>query len=430
MISMITKKNTMRVFLALFFYKIVLDLSYYFITFKVGDYVKFELHLNNVKLVESFFLLFIIFFFVPKSKEKLSNIMVWLLLFLSYVPILTLFALMDRPRAYMYAVTGFWLLVFLLLLKIPRIYIPSIKKSQSKIIRYLIFFSLGLTVFLMIYKYLGLSFSFDLTKVYEIRKVYTEMRIPLAGYLFNWSAYIINPIFFAFFLIKRKWIPVVLIVLLQIFLFSVTGNKTFLFAIPFVLVLMWIITQRNPLAYIAMGLIAMILLGMFSYWLIDDAWIYFLFTRRTLLLPAQLSFFYYDFFSKNGPTFLSQHHIFRDFINYPYHLSPPHLVGEVYFNRPQMGANNGIYADAYMNFGYAGFVLWGILLVIILKIVDSFSKNKDMRITVAAIAMPVIILGESALLTGLLTHGILLSLILLYLLPKERSINPLAQRTI
>ena len=282
----------------------------------------------------------------------------------------------------------------------------------------------------MIYKYLGLSFSFDLTKVYEIRKVYTEMRIPLAGYLFNWSAYIINPIFFAFFLIKRKWIPVVLIVLLQIFLFSVTGNKTFLFAIPFVLVLMWIITQRNPLAYIAMGLIAMILLGMFSYWLIDDAWIYFLFTRRTLLLPAQLSFFYYDFFSKNGPTFLSQHHIFRDFINYPYHLSPPHLVGEVYFNRPQMGANNGIYADAYMNFGYAGFVLWGILLVIILKIVDSFSKNKDMRITVAAIAMPVIILGESALLTGLLTHGILLSLILLYLLPKERSINPLAQRTI
>jgi len=60
------------------------------------------------------------------------------------------------------------------------------------------------------------------------------------------------------------------------------------------------------------------------------------------------------------------------------------------------------------------------LLTIILKLVDSFSRNKKIAITVAVIAMPLFFLTNSAFLTSLLTHGLLLSLIILYLLPKEK----------
>jgi hypothetical protein len=138
------------------------------------------------------------------------------------------------------------------------------------------------------------------------------------------------------------------------------------------------------------------------------------------LVPAQLSFFYYDFFSENGFTFLSQHHIFRNFIEYPYYLDPPHLIANFYFNESEANANNGIYADAYMNFGFVGFVLWAFLLTIILKLADGFSRNKKIIITIAAVAMPVISLSNSALLTNLLTHGLLLSLVVLYLLPENK----------
>jgi hypothetical protein len=96
------------------------------------------------------------------------------------------------------------------------------------------------------------------------------------------------------------------------------------------------------------------------------------------------------------------------------------LIAETYFNRPECNANNGIYADAYMNFGFIGLFFWGILLTIILKLIDSLSRYKDLRITVATIAMPVIFLTNSALLTCLSTHGLLLALILLYLLPKKK----------
>lgn len=418
--NLVVKKSIIWTLLSVIIYKIILDLSYYFVILPVWGYAGLKLNSSILKFIESLFLLLIIFIMMPKNKEKLSNISVWILILVSYIPMLTLFAFMDQPRAYMYAVTGFWLLVFLLL-KLPAVSSTPLKSLQSKIIRYLIFIGLVGIVFFLIYRYLGFSFNFDLTKVYEIRREYVETDIPFAGYLFTWLAYIVNPIIFALFLVKRKWLWVGAIVFMQILLFSVTGLKAFLFALPSVLGLMWIVKRKNPLAWIAVGLSVVILAGMFSYWLVDDIWISSLFTRRTLLLPAQLSFFYYDFFSQNTHTFLSQHRIFQFFLDYPYYLPPPHLIGEVYFNQPQMGANNGIYADAFMNFGFIGFIFWGILLTIILKLVDSFSRNKKKTITIAAIAMPAsIFLTNSAFLTSLLTHGLLLSLIILYLLPKEK----------
>jgi len=418
-INLVVKKSTIWAFLSVFLFKIILDLSYYFVISPIWSYAKFDLHFNSLKLVESYFLLFAIFVLMPKSSKRLSNIVIWLLIILSYVPMLTLFAFMDQSRVYMYAVTGFWILVFLLL-KIPSISISFLKKSQAKFTRGVIFVSLVAIVFFLINRYLGISFNFDLTKVYDIRSQYVETGIPLAGYLFTWLAYIVNPIFFALFTTRKKWIYAGLIIVLQLLVFSSTGNKTFLFALPFVLVLMWIVTRKNPLAWMAIGLVGIILLGMLSCYLIDDLLISSLFTRRTLLVPSQLSFLYYDFFSNNGYTFLSSHRIFRLFLDYPYHLKAPHLIGEVYFNKPQMNANTGIVGDAYMNFGFIGLVLWSILLVTILKLVDSCSKGIDFRIGVAAIAMQAIALTNSALLTNLLTHGLLLALILLYLLPKTK----------
>lgn len=414
------KENIIWAFLSLLLYKIILDFSYYFLISKIWAYSRFELNFNGIKLIESFFLLFIIFVLIPKTSKRLSSIIIWLLILLSYIPMLTLFAFMDQPRSYMYAVTGFWILVFLLL-ELPEISILSLKKSQSKIIYYSLFVSLSMIVLFLIYKYLGFSFNFDLQKVYDIRSRYVELKVPFAGYLFNWMGYIVNPIFFAICITKKKWNLAVPIVILQFLLFSTTGMKTFLFVMPFILILIFIVTQRRPFFWITVGLAGIILIGIFSYVLFDDLWVSSLFARRTLLVPAQLSFLYYDFFSKNVHTFLSHHQVFRFFLNYPYHLNPPHLIGEVYFNRPQMGANNGIYADAYMNFGFIGLVLWAIFLAITLRLIDSFTKEKDIRITVSAIAMPVMSLINSALLTCLLTHGLLLALIFLYLLLKERN---------
>ena len=409
------KKSTIWTFLSLFFFKIVLDLSCYFVVPFIWGYGGLQLHFSVAKLLESYFLLFVVFSLAPKLPKKLSDIIVWLLILLSYVPMLTLFALKDESRMFMYAVTAFWAMVFFLL-RLPKIFLPSLK--QKKIIRILLFFLLITTVFLMVYNYFGFSLNFDFTQVYKIRSQYVEMGIPFAGYLFNWVAYIIGPALLAIFITQRRWFPAALIIALQALLFSATGNKTYFFALPFALVLMWVIVRKNPVTLIAIGLAGIVLLGMFSYWLANDVWISSLFTRRTLLVPAQLSFFYYNFFTENSYVFLS-HSILKPFLDYPFGLNPPHLIGEAYFENSKMGANTGIVGDAYMNFGFLGLILWGILLAVILKLIDACSDKKNIKIAIAIVAMPVISLTNSALLTNFLTHGLLLALILLYLLPKN-----------
>jgi len=319
----------------------------------------------------------------------------------------------------MYAVTYFWIFV-LLLLRLPSLQLPSIK--ESKLFRFFLVISLSIISLFAIYNISGFSFNFDLTKVYDIRAQYAQTKIPLAGYFLNWVGYIVNTAFFALFIKKKQWIYAAFVVVLQLLLFSATGNKTFIFALPFVLALMWISSRKNPLVYMAVGLIVIMILGMLSYWIAGDIWTSSLLTRRTLLVPAQLAFCYFDFFSSNGPIFLS-HSIFRFFLDYPYPLNPPRLIGKVYFDKPDMAANNGVVGDAFMNFGFVGFILWSILLVIILKLVDSCSKGKDKKIGIAAVAMPSVVLANSALLTTLLTHGLLLALLVLYLFPKETPVK-------
>ncbi len=419
-IKLLIKKKTIWAFLSLIVYRIVLDISYYFVISPLFSYTVFDLRLNNIKLVESYFLFFVIWWLIPKSSTKLSHIIIWLLILLSYIPMLTIFAFKDESRIFMYAVTIFWMTV-LILRHMQEISLLLLR--QDVVIRSSLFVVFSIIVLSMSYKYLGFSFNLDLTKVYDIRSQYVEAKIPLAGYLFHWQAYIVNPVIFAIFITRKKWIYTGLIIIFQVLLFSNTGHKTFLFALPFILILIWIITRKNSLAYIAGGLSTMILLGMLSYWLIADVWISSLFTRRLLLIPAQLSFFYYDFFSKHDYVLLS-HSIFRFFLDYTYHLDPAHLIGMVYLNNPQTGANTGIVGDAYMNFGLIGLVIWSILLVIILKLLDACSKGKDIKIGIAAIAMPTITFTNSALLTSLLTHGLLLALILLYLfIPEETEIR-------
>jgi hypothetical protein len=417
--SLKIKKSTIWAFISILLYKIVLDLSYYFVISQVWGYAKFTLELNSLKLVESYLLLLIIFILMPKSGKKLSHVMVWLLILLSYIPILTIFAFQDESRAFMYAVSGFWIAVFLLI-RMPSISLPPLK--QSSVIRYGLFVCLTAVVFFLVYKYFGISFNFDLFKVYEIRAEQPLSTMPMGGYLLNWVGKILNPIFFALFIHKRKWLLVGIIVFLQIWLFSVTGHKTFLLALPFVLGLMWLTARKNSLAYLATSLVAIVFLGILTYWLADNLLISSLFARRALLTQGQLSFFYYDFFSHNELVFLSNSKL-GFLATYPYALPPPNIIGGFYFGNVAMNANTGVVGDAYMQFGFIGLALYSVFLAIILKMVDSCSRRVDPRVAVAAIAMPVISLTNGALTTAFLTGGLFLALIILYLLPRKAEGN-------
>lgn len=163
---------------------------------------------------------------------------------------------------------------------------------------------------------------------------------------------------------------------------------------------------------------------MFLYLQFADFWVISLFTRRTFLLPAKISFYYYDYFTKNDLVYLS-HSIFKSFINYPYQMYPAYVIGKTYFpeSAPKIYgyANTGIVGDGYMNFGYIGVFLWAILLATILKFADAVTESKNIKIVWPILLLTFYIMVDGAPLTTLLTHGLILALLLCYFTPKVKN---------
>jgi hypothetical protein len=416
------KKGWLAAFLAALIYRIFLDLAYYLSIARVWASEGFILNPNPIKATESYLLFFVIFLLMPKGTQKISEIIIWLLVLFSYVPLLTLYALAEGPRLLIYGVTLFWILVFALSLAVPISKITFIKKNQGTGLYTFFFVAFATAIIFLIFKYGAFTFNFDLNKVYEIRRIFVGLDIPFSNYLFNWVALILNPFFFVAFLRKKRWLLLVLSAFFQMALFSITGNKVYLFAIPFVLFIVWLIKTKRPLFSASIGISAIIIIGLVASFF-GNNWFSNLFANRTLLVPALVTFDYYDFFSKNDLVYLSSNRIFNDFLVYPYNLDPPHLIGSVYFGNPIMNVNCGIVADAYMNFGLPGFVILAFLLVILLKIADSFSNNKNIEMVIAAFGMSVIFFTNIPFLTLFLTDGMLLGLLILYLLPREDEKN-------
>lgn len=140
--------------------------------------------------------------------------------------------------------------------------------------------------------------------------------------------------------------------------------------------------------------------------------------RRVFFVPADLSFKYYEVFSELGNVYLSNS-IFSSFIKYPFSY-PPQLLVSMYALGNESWANSGFLATSFMHFNVFGVILFSFIVAVLIKIVDSLVENKlPVWLGVAIVITPFSSLFKSSdLFTSLLTHGLLLSLILLWFIRK------------
>lgn len=418
--SILSKKILILLFLIVL-YKITIEILYVLIIHKVWFYRGFGLDFDLVKYIESWILFLGIFILMPK-RIKASVIVVYIMFLTSFVPMLSIFALNNESRLFMYAVVLFWTIVNLIL------YLPSVKilrfnRFQGKMLIGIISIVNIIAVLLLIDRHYELSISFDLANVYAVRAGFKAVDISYATYLFNWCGLYVNPILFVLLMKNKRWFYLGFSIFLQLLLFWATGNKIYIFVFPLAAALVLSLRFRWPLLYMCGGLFGLVVFGAIVSLLYNNNWITSLFLNRVLFLPSILAFNYYDFFTENQFLFLSHHKIFNMINTYPYELAPPNLIGQAFFNRPEENANNGILSDAYMNFGYIGIVLWAIFLGFLLKVYDSFSRNKDIRYVVVIAGITAIILENTPLLTSFLTNGVLIGLIFLYIIPEDSNLQ-------
>jgi len=404
---------------SVFIYRILVDLSFLYYVIPFSSYERFTLQPNEFKIIESYIILIALSLLLPHVTKRISALIIYVFFALIIVPFNSYYGLGDQSRYAFYLGNLFWFAVIVLNNKMRDLPVLSIlqKKFTNITLLTISFFSL-LTV-TVLWIFFGASLNLDFSVVYEIRKNYVSQNIPFTGYLVNWCAKVFLPFLalYSLFYFRKKilLIPLAFAFLIEVYLFSVTGNKAYIFSLVLALFFAWFISNKNYFFQFNIIFSALCIVCLLSFLLMDDIWLSSFFSRRMLFIPAKLSYCYFDFFQDKS-VYLS-HSIFSYFFSYPFSLEPPYLIGQTYFDKPDMSANNGIMADGYMNFGIAGLLIWATIFVLLLKLADSVSYGKNIKIFGAFFIIAFTNFIDGYLLTSLLTHGILIAYIVAFFYP-------------
>lgn len=412
----------------LFLVKISLDYIYDKIVSTIGGYQKFQ---NFYSFSTSIFTWIVFFISLPiyykyykNCKSFLSYEIIFILYLTSFLPCLSMMKYNAITLFTFILYIFYWssLLFFNELFCLSTSSVKLFKKNfylnnKNLIIIFILFF---LGIIYISYVYTGFRINFDIYKVYELRADSKNYSMPkLLRYLFTWSKVVIS-ILASYFLINKRYFFVFLCIICQILSFGIDGAKVTIFLLGIILILSIIpknnFTKLNK--FLSLCFLFILLISILLHKIFDSIFIPNVFIRRMLFTPILLADNYVDFFTSHVPDFFRQGFLRRFGLQSPY-PNIAYMIGDIYYNRPEMSANSGLLADAVTNFGISGIIFMPLILTFCFYILDKLSKKIDNRLCLVIAFYISMILLNSALMTSLLTHGLFLIYIFLYCLRKN-----------
>jgi hypothetical protein len=136
-----------------------------------------------------------------------------------------------------------------------------------------------------------------------------------------------------------------------------------------------------------------------------------------LIVPGHLTGVYHEFFSSNGffywGGFGGYDNIYRGYV------SPGFLLGDAVYNNPDGNVNANFIADAFANFGHVGVLVTSLLLVLYFIFFDSIARDKPLIFSLMMITIPCVALLNTGFFSSLFSHGLIMSIFCVYLVPKS-----------
>lgn len=408
------------VFLSLMF-KLFLDLSYSYAISPLFSYMGLVNNLNIYKLIESYALVVIMCYTIRHKVERVSDFYLMLFYVLIIIPCLNIYPYKDFSRLYMYMlIASFYTMQ--IFANSPKLRLSfSDKKINENFIVYA-FALVGILMFTWIIMRGGLKYlNFDFRKVYDTRREIAEVIFPGPfAYFMNWYGKIINPTLLVFCLWDRKKLGTVITLICQVFFFGFTSHKSMLFY-P-VLVIFIAIVKGNKYTgnLMTMGLAGLTFLCL-AFYLITDNWQPIsVIVRRVFMVTADNHFRYYDAFKNIDFVYLTDKSWVFGGRLYPYNYPIQALISMIYYGHPNTWVNTGFIANGYANFGFYGMLTYSAVTGWLIGIMDEISyKKMPLWVAIAITIVPVFNLISVDLLTGLLYHGLIMSIILMWLLSKR-----------
>ncbi len=402
-------------------YKLLLDITYVALLYPLYAYAGFDLHTDFLSVLTGGMCAIGVILLLPGQLQRVSDLLIYALAAIMVLPLTTYCTFGGGSKTLTMVAFLFYVVALTLVKLTPTVELPELPRTAADLI------FLGMFVLLVVYivftsvYYLGFSvfnISFDFTGVYETRSVYKATTIPLSGYLYPWAGNAVFPAAMAYYLHRKRYGFVVAAAFASLMIYTVTGQKSTLFAIALTIGVYIALRFKSKLMWIALAVLGLTLVCTVVYYALDSIMPYSMFVRRLLILPAKITDEYHAVFSE-FPKLRLSHSILSGVFPYPFATDPAELIGGLFYNEGETHANTGILGDGFMNFGYVGMLVWSVLFAFLLKVADCLSCKKNLAVCGACVAPFMILLSNCALFTVFSTHGLMITFLLILLFPKE-----------
>lgn len=382
-------------------WKILIDYMFADIVTDVYAYMNQIADYNYWKLAISWIVLLIFYALGNLLCPGMVRFSYDFLFLLSFIPTLTVWWAKNENNWCMLLVTLYWLVWWMASFCITRSpkYRPfrlaevneddgsnfseeslSISKEQfNKGAIYVIFVLCALATLFFSYRYGGMRLFVGLGDVYNYRNVVGNSMSSIEAYLYNWMVSIVLPVILLYFLTNKKRVMAVVCCVLISMNYAIYGNKAMLFMILLAFCIA-IINRTNfseyLMVYSLLGANIATFLSIILQKVGITLWGVALIDRMTTGIAAA-HFHYYDFFQTHEFLFLRQS-ILRFMFSDPYDKPVSIIIGSsarYNLSGNYNNLNNGVFSDAYANFGLVGVVIYPILFVVAIYLFEKSLRD-------------------------------------------------------
>jgi hypothetical protein len=395
--------------------KMLFEICYVLHISPTYSYMGMITSLNHHKLIESY--LITLAMLLPMSwRARTPSVMILVAgMWTGVIPLLSIYALQDRPAmfAYMSALSFFLAIV---ITSLPPVKLLYIRITPELFLGICITF-VGAVVSLMIVQGAYRNFTFDLYAVYEYRDELSELVfIGPFVYLADWAPGVFNIALLIWALYYKNKILAVVVSAFQVFMYGCTLMKAMLFNFPAVAVTFYVIRRKGDITPIGWLICVIIAIGMLETVIFQQMNITGVVTRRVMALPAYLANEYYELFDQIGYVYWTNG-LLGSLMPYPFDYDPPKLIGYLAMGNRDTWANNGMFGMGFMQAGFVGMLLYGLLYGFWLYLIDCIAMGRvRVEVAVSMVIIPTMgVATDTDLLTGLLTHGGIPATLMLWL---------------
>lgn len=397
-------------------FRILLDCTYYFCIAPVYEYAGFGISFTSLHYSLSWIFCLYSLLFIGGRLTKFSDYFFIMAVLSIIVPLTSLYGF-DSARDITPVITS--LVSFNLIYLIIQTKFISFKACPKvrNGPRLAAITSISFVFFLVVwYLISGVKLNINLENVYDFREANTKLSaIGLLAYTNSWTYQIFNTFLMSLSLFFQKYFLFLFFLVIQIYFFAASAHKGVLFFPLLVLSIWFYFRKTSSLAILPTLFNSLLIIILGTFFLLKNIFLASLFARRVFFVPANLTYVYFDFFNTHSHVFWSNS-ILKAFIHYPYTESLPLVIGD-YIGFKGMAANNGFIATGYANSGFFGVFIYSLMIGLILKFINNITeKQTPVWLAVMICIVPVNnLLTSSDLFTTMLTHGFLISIILLFL---------------